>query len=62
MPVTSPEELMVATVVLLLLQVPPLSASLSVVVRPVHNAAAPVIGDTGFTVSIFVEKQPPVIM
>lgn len=59
-PVTSPEpEPIVATVVLLLLHVPPDDASFKVVVAPAQIPVVPVIGDgTGFTVSIAVAAQP----
>ena len=42
-PVTTPEELIVATEVLLLVHVPPPVASPSEVVRPWHTVNAPVI-------------------
>ena len=49
----------VAIVVALLVQVPPVTASLSVAVDPMHIIAVPVIADgTGFTVTVFVAIQP----
>lgn len=56
-PVTTPEELIVATDVLLLNQVPPLVAFDNVVVNPIHSCNVPVIGPTvgaGFTVTVMV--------
>jgi hypothetical protein len=53
-PVTTPEELIVPTVVLLLLHVPPGVASLRTVVRPWHTAALPVIGAIGITFTVVV--------
>ena len=56
-PVTTPvDELTVATAVVPLLQVPPLVASLSVVVAPAHATAVPVIANgNGLTVIVLVE-------
>jgi hypothetical protein len=42
----------VATLALLLLQVPPVVASLKVVFKPTHALCTPVIGDIGLTVNI----------
>lgn len=44
-----PDALIVATVVLLLLHVPPTVALASTVESPIHTKLAPVIGDRGFT-------------
>ena len=55
-PVAEP---MVAMVVLLLLQAPPVDASLSVVVLPVHTRAVPVIvPGNAFTVTVATVKHP----
>jgi hypothetical protein len=61
-PVTMPvNKLTVATVVLLLLHVPPAVASLNIVVSPKHTFVLPVIGaGNGFTVTVVVMKQPNV--
>jgi hypothetical protein len=48
----------IATVVLLLLHVPPNIALLSVIVVPWHTVVVPVIGATGFTVTVVVAIQP----
>ena len=48
----------VATLLLLLLHVPPVVASLKIVVMPAHNILLPVIGIIGFTVTVVVTKQP----
>ena len=42
-PVTKPVEVIVATVVILLLQVPPKVASLSVIVEPLHRFELPLM-------------------
>jgi hypothetical protein len=47
-PVVAP---MVAIAVLLLLQVPPAVASLSVTLLPLHTTSGPVMAASGFTVS-----------
>ena len=59
LPMTTPEELTVATTVLLLLHTPPVVASLKLVVVPVHIYGVPVMatGD-GITVMDFVTVQP----
>ena len=59
-PVTIPvEEPAVAVVVLLLVQVPPGTPSLKVVVKPVHIVEAPVINvGEGLTVIVAVIVQP----
>jgi hypothetical protein len=58
-PVTVPPEVTVATDVLLLVHAPPVVASVSVVVPPVHNPSVPVIADVaGLTVKTTVERQP----
>lgn len=59
-PVTSPvDEFTVAILVLAVLQVPPVSASESSVVYPVHTVFIPVIAPgIGFTVTVLVAKQP----
>ena len=49
--VAIPELLMLATAVLLLVQVPPPDASFRVVVPPIQIVVIPVIGDDGFTVT-----------
>lgn len=49
---------MVATAGLLLLHVPPSTASVSVVLAPTQMEVAPPIGDTGFTVIDVVTVQP----
>jgi hypothetical protein len=50
---------MVASAVLLLLQIPPVVASASVVVDPAHTVVAPVTAaGCGFTVIGKVAKQP----
>ena len=52
----------VASVLLLLLQVPPGVGSLKVIVVPWHNAFAPVIAcGKGFTVTVVVMIQPVVV-
>lgn len=60
MPVTTPDEVpMVAMVVILLLHVPPLAASLRVVVLPWHTLVIPVIaGGGGVTVTVPVIEHP----
>ena len=58
-PVTSPEPSIVATDVLLLLQVPLLAVSLNVIVAPIHNELAPcIVAIFGFTVTIAIAIQP----
>jgi hypothetical protein len=59
-PVTTPDvDPMLATAVLLLFQVPPGVASLSVLVLPMHRAVVPVIGrGFGFTVAVAVTIHP----
>jgi len=59
-PVTSPEEIFTdATEVVLLLQVPPVVASLNVVVAPPQIKAVPVIGvANAVTVTGVVARQP----
>ena len=53
---------MAATVALLLLQVPPTVASVSVMVEPLHTTVGPAIatGD-GFTATTVVALQPPTV-
>ena len=46
----------VATVVLLLLHVPPVTASVRLEVLPVHTFSVPVIGAVGFTVIVLVAE------
>lgn len=54
-----PADVMVATVVLLLLQVPPVVASVSAEVAPTHIVVAPLIGDgAGLMVSVLLTVQP----
>lgn len=60
-PVTTPDVPILATNELLLDQVPPVVASLKVVVAPVHTLSVPVIGlsnGSGLTVAILVVKHP----
>jgi hypothetical protein len=62
-PETRPVDPTVATVGLLLLQVPPDVVSVNPVVKPVHKVEAPMIGDIGVTfvtVMVAVTKQPVV--
>jgi hypothetical protein len=55
-PVVAPA---VATVVILLVQVPPVVASVNVIVEPVHTAAVPNMGPGAeFTVTTAVLVQP----
>lgn len=49
---TLPTASMVATVVLLLVHVPPSVELLRAVVLPTHAVVVPVIGETGFTVTV----------
>ena len=60
LPVSNPvAEPMVATDVLLLLHVPPVVASINVVVAPAQIVVAPVIAPgSGFTVIVVVVGQP----
>ncbi len=53
-PVTTPDELTVATTGLLLVHVPPVTASVNVIVCPMHRAVAPIIvpADEEFTVTV----------
>jgi hypothetical protein len=61
-PVTRPEELTVATEVLLLLHVPPVVTSLKCVVRPMQTVAVPVMDDgTLLTVTDTVAEHPATI-
>ena len=61
-PVTTPEETpIVATPVLLLDHVPPGTASVRVVVPPIHKGAIPIIGGAVFTVTINVDVQPAAV-
>ena len=56
-PVVAP---IVPTAVLLLLQVPPVLASLRVVVLPAHIGVVPIMAPgVGFTVIVVVVLQPP---
>ena len=50
--------LIVAVEVLLLVHVPPLMALLSLVVPPTHTIVVPVIGATGFTVTVAYAAHP----
>ena len=62
-PVNIPlDEPMIATEVLLLLQVPGPAPSLWVVDPPTHTPGVPVIGDIGFTVTVADVKHPPGIV
>ena len=57
-PVTVPEASIVATPVLLLVQVPPDVASLRVVVPPVHVTTEPAIGSgSGFTTMLIAPEE-----
>ena len=58
-PVTRPVPDTVATVVLLLLHVPPATASVRDMVIPVHRAAGPVTGADGLTVIVLLAVQLP---
>ena len=58
-PVTTPLISIVATAVLELLQVPPGVASFNAVVKPWQTVVVPVTGESGFTVTVVVAKQPP---
>jgi hypothetical protein len=58
-PVTTPPDDTVATPVLLLLHVPPVVASLNVVVEPIHSVAVPVIADTGAVILTMVVAVHP---
>lgn len=58
-PETMPDELIVATPVLVLLHAPPGVASLSVTEFPMHTLRGPIIGPSAFTVTTVVVKQPP---
>ena len=57
-PETTPPELIVATDVALLVQVPPVAELASRVVPPVHNARLPVTGGVEITVTKVVAMQP----
>ena len=62
MPVTRPAALTVAIAVLLLLQLPPVVTSLSVLLVPVHSVVVPVIATTlgvPFTVMVAVAMPVP---
>jgi len=56
--VTTPEELTVATDVLLLIHVPPEGDPLSVVVEPRQTPVAPLIVTAGFTDTVRNAAQP----
>ena len=60
-PLTVPVALIVAIVITPLPHVPPVVASLNVVLLPAHIVAIPVIGCKGFTVTITVAAQPAVV-
>ena len=57
-----PGLVIVATPVFVLLHVPPVVASLSIVVVPAHILVVPVIGVAGFTVTTAVAEQPAAVM
>jgi hypothetical protein len=61
-PVTTPvvalSEFTVATLASLVLQMPPVDASVSVVFAPAHTESVPVIGDIAFTVIGYVALHP----
>jgi len=57
-PVTSPAVPMVAALVLLLLHVPPLVASVKVVVEPAQSEVSPETDDKGFIVTGWVVLHP----
>ena len=62
MPVTTPDVFIDAVALELLLHVPPVVASASVVVEPTHTDAVPVIAaGSGFTVTIAFDWQPVVV-
>ena len=56
---STPDDPIVATAGVPLLQVPPGVASLKVVPVPAHKELNPVIGDKGFTVTVAATKHPP---
>ena len=60
-PLTTPEELIVATVVLVLLHTPPVVASVNVVEEPEHTVAVPLIvpAEEGLTVTTMVAATIP---
>ena len=63
MPVTMPEvEPIVATVLLLLLQIPPATLLASVIVWPIHTLDAPVMAAVAFTVIAAVVTQPDAVV
>jgi hypothetical protein len=51
-------EPIVARAVFPLVQIPPLSALVRVVVAPIHTPVVPDIGASAFTVTVFIAKQP----
>jgi len=60
-PVTNPVvEPIVAIAEGLMVHVPPVAASDSVVVAPTHTPVAPVIGDMGLTLNVLVTWHPPI--
>lgn len=61
-PVTIPDVLTVATLMLLLLHVPPVTMSLKDIVFPAHSGVEPVIAAQGFTDTTVVAAQPDVIV
>ena len=60
--VTNPEEDTVAVVVLLLLHVPPVVASVNIVVAPIQIFVDPEIDDTELTVTTMFVLHPPAVM
>ena len=58
-PVTTPDELIVATVGTELDHNPPPGVAFDKVVeKPLHTLGVPVIGASAFTVTVFIEAQP----
>ena len=61
-PVSKPEDSpIVATPGVLLVHVPPVTPSASVLVPPTHSVVVPVIGGAIFTVTIRVDVQGPFV-
>ena len=60
-PVARPVDVMVAIAGLLLLHVPPVDASVSVLPKPIHKLRLPAIADTEPTFTVVVLAQPVVL-
>ena len=56
--VSTPVPAIVATLVLLLVHTPPVQGEVNVMVWPRHTLSGPMIGQTGLTVTVYVEMQP----